>query len=323
MSKTILTMVFACLFVLLTGVSCTIDDKADEALPRLQVSQARYEVALPGTMKDGSVPEIRVIANKGYQITSSQPWLKVDKAEGSGLTDVQILCDSNLTGAVREGDLTVTSHDLRETIHVTQTLYDPSTIVEPRTFYQENFDWTLPIAEANGLKDPVGGEDGYTRMSVTDAKVLDTWKASGLADWYLTAVNPSGANKISIQKGYLHFNANSHFNTGVILPALQGTTGGSETVDATLSFQMCPDGSGPDNVPAVVEIVAGPGSFAADKDQPTSEAFALIYGHQWKEFSFHLYGITSNTRIAIHTTAPDTQKYCRWFLDNLSLKEIK
>ena len=323
MSKTKLTMAFACLFALLTGVSCTTDDKADEALPRLQVSQARYEVALPGTMRDGSVPEIRVIANKGYRIMSSQPWLKVDKTEGTGLTDVKILCDSNLTGSVREGDLTVTSHDLQETIHVIQTLYDPSNIVEPRTFYSENFDWSLPIAEANGLKDPVGGDDGYTRMSVTDAKVLDAWKTSGLTDWYLTVVNHSGANKISIQKGYLHFNSNSYFNTGVILPPLQGTTGGSEDVDATLTFRMCPDGSGPDNVPAVVEIIAGPGSFSADKDQPVAEAFSLIYGRQWKEFSFNLYGITTDTRIAIHTTAPNTQKYCRWFLDNLLLKEIK
>src|SRR3712207_8607162 len=84
MSKKSLMMAFTCFVTLLSGFSsCTTEDKADEALPRLQVSQARYEVTLPGTLKDRSIPEMRVIANKGYQISSDKPWLKVDKTERS------------------------------------------------------------------------------------------------------------------------------------------------------------------------------------------------------------------------------------------------
>ena len=37
--------------------------------------------------------------------------------------------------------------------------------------------------------------------------------------------------------------------------------------------------------------------------------------------SYELYGITTDTRIAIHTEAPNTQKYCRWYLDNILIKE--
>ncbi|HEY9543654.1 BACON domain-containing protein [Prevotella sp.] len=324
MSKKSLMMAFTCFVTLLSGLSsCTTEDKADEALPRLQVSQARYEVTLPGTLKDRSIPEMRVIANKGYQISSDQPWLKVDKTEGIGFTDVKILCDSNLTETVREGNLTVNSHGLSENIHVTQTLFDPGKVTVMRTFYEDNFDWTLPIAAENGLKDPIGANNGYTRMSITDSKVLEAWKACGLTDWYLATVNSSGVCKISIQMGYIHFNSNSNFNTGIILPPIEGTQNNSETVNATLSFRLCPDSSTPDYVPAVVEIIAGPGSLAADKDQPMSDIVVPKFVKQWENYSFNLYGITADTKIAIHTVAPNTQKYCRWYIDDLLLKEFK
>src|SRR3712207_9088338 len=91
------------------------------------------------------------------------------------------------------------------------------------------------IAAENGLKDAIGANNGYTRMSITDSTVLEAWKACGLTDWYLATVNSSGVCKISIQMGYIHFNSNSNFNTGIILPPIEGTQNNSETVNATLS----------------------------------------------------------------------------------------
>ena len=150
----------------LSLVSCGMDDKADEATPRLGISQARYELALPGSLNDGTNAVVRITANKGYRVTSNQPWLSVDKPEGIGLTDVTIVCDSNKTGVQREGTLTVSTNGIEETITVIQTLFDPSVIAHLRTFYTEDFSWTLPIAAANDLKDPVeNGAEGYTRMS--------------------------------------------------------------------------------------------------------------------------------------------------------------
>ena len=300
--------------------SCDMDDKADEAVPRLSISQVNYEVTLPGTLKDGTEATVRVIANKGYQISSDQAWLTVNKPTGSGMTDVTILCDSNKTGAERTGTLTITSYNLQEQVHVTQTLYDPSTISEVRTFFSDDFSWTLPIADTNDLKDPVGdAAGGYTRMPITDDKVKEAWAATGLTDWYITTQEPNGANKINIQKGYLNFNSTSYFNTGIILPALQDVKTGEE-VNAELSFSAVPNigKNGPDDVPLVVEITDGPGTINGQKSVEQT-----LTNTTWADFTFTLDGITADTRIAIHTNAPSSQHYCRWYLDNLLLKEQK
>ena len=300
--------------------SCDMDDKADEAVPRLSISQVNYEVTLPGTLKDGTEATVRVIANKGYQISSDQAWLTVDKPTGSGMTDVTILCDSNKTGAERTGTLTITSYNLQEQVHVTQTLYDPSTISEVRTFFSDDFSWTLPIADANDLKDPVGdAAGGYTRMQITDEKVKDAWAATGLTDWYITMQKSDGANKIYIQKGYIFFNSNSYFNTGIILPALKDVKAGEE-VNAELSFSAVPNigKNGPDDVPLVVEITDGPGTINGQRSVEQT-----LTNTTWADFTFTLDGITADTRIAIHTNAPSSQHYCRWYLDNLLLKEQK
>lgn len=299
------------------------DDKADEAVPRLHISQVNYEVTLPGTLKDGTPATLRVTANKGYEITSDQPWLSVDKSTGEGLTDVTILCDSNKTGAVRTGTLTVTSFDLQEQVHVTQTLFDPAEVVNLRTFYSDDFAWTLPIAAANNLKDPVGDPDGgYTRMQITDSRVAEAWAACGLTDWYKSTQNPDGANKINIQNGYLCFNSNAYFNTGVVLPAITGTNA-DEAVNATLTFSATPDvgSGGADNVPLVVEIIAGPGTV--DGQSSVEITLPSVAKRTWADYSYELNGITADTRIAIHTNAPSTQHYCRWYLDNLLLKETR
>ena len=306
----------------LSFTSCGMDDKADEATPRLGISQARYELALPGTLNDGTSAIVRITANKGYHITSNQAWLSVDKPDGIGLTDVTIVCDSNKTGAIREGVLTVTTNGLEETITVTQTLFDPAVIARLRTFYSEDFSWTEPLAVAYDLKDPVGNATGgYTRMSVTNPNIVGAWTATGLTDWYTTVVNPTGVNKINIQMGYLNFNSNSYFNTGIILPAITGTRNSSEAVNATLSFIASPDGGGPDDVPLVVEIISGPGSVKSDAQQAKSNPKLIGSSIGWHTMSYELYGITTDTRIAIHTEAPNTQKYCRWYLDNILIKE--
>jgi lipoprotein len=318
-----LLMSLCALFALsLSFISCRMDDKADEALPRLGISQPRYELALPGTLKDGTNAIVRITANKGYQITSSESWLSVDKPKGKGLVDVTIVCDSNKTGAQREGMLTVKTEGLEETIYVTQTLFDPSVVARLRTFYTEDFSWTLPIAAANNLKDPVeNGAEGYTRMGVLDPNAVEKWQTTGLKDWYTTVVNPTGACKINIQRGYLNFNSNSYFNTGIILPVITGTRNSSEAVNATLSFIASPDGGGPDDVPLVVEIISGPGSVKSDSQQAKSNPKLIGSSIGWNTMSYELYGITADTHIAIHSEAPSTQKYCRWYIDNILIKE--
>lgn len=261
-------------------------------------------------------------ANKGYRISSDAEWLSVDKPEGVGLVDVAVVCQENNSGVERSASLYVTADGgLKDTVLVSQSLFDPDAML-PRTFYSDDFSWTEPIAAANNLKDPVGDPDnGYTRMEVTNPAAADAWAACGLIDWYKTAVNPNGANKINIQNGYLCFNSNKSFNTGVILPVLTDISDG-ESANATLTFDAVPNigGNGADNVPLVVEIIAGSGSLSDTADLQ-SVTVDITKETTWKTLSFGLYGIDATTRIAIHTAAPSGQKYCRWYLDNISVKE--
>lgn len=247
-----------CLALITLVCSCAMEDKADEATPRLRVSQKSLSVVKTGKLKDGTSATFQVAANKGYRISSDAEWLSVDKPEGVGLVDVAVVCQENNSGVERSASLYVTADGgLKDTVLVSQSLFDPD-VALPRTFYSDDFSWTEPIAAANNLKDPVGDPDnGYTRMEVTNPAAADAWAACGLIDWYKTAVNPNGANKINIQNGYLCFNANEKkYNAGVILPVLTDISD-DESANATLTFDAVPNigGNGADNVPLVVEII--------------------------------------------------------------------
>ena len=311
-----------CLALITLVCSCAMEDKADDATPRLRVSQKSLSVVKTGKLKDGTSATFQVAANKGYRISSDAEWLSVDKPEGVGLVDVAVVCQENNSGAERTASLFVTADGgLKDTVLVSQNLFDPSAVIEHRTFYSEDFSWTEPIAAANNLGDPVADPDKWTRMEVTNPAVADAWAACGLIDWYKTAVNPNGANKINIQNGYLCFNSNKSFNTGVILPVLTDISD-NESANATLTFDATPNigSKGADNVPLVVEIIAGSGSLSDTADQQ-SVTVDITKETTWKTLSFGLYGIDATTRIAIHTAAPSGQKYCRWYLDNISVKE--
>lgn len=312
-----------CLALITLVCSCAMEDKADEATPRLRVSQKSLSVVKTGKLKDGTSATFQVAANKGYRIQSDAEWLSVDKPEGVGLVDVAVVCQENNSGAERTASLFVTADGgLKDTVLVSQNLFDPDAVIEHRTFYSEDFSWTEPLATQYGLKDPVGDPNsGYTRMEVTKAEVAESWAACGLIDWYKTAENPNGANKINIQNGYLCFNSNKSFNTGVILPVLTDISD-DESANATLTFDAVPNigGNGADNVPLVVEIIAGSGSLSDTADQQ-SVTVDITKETTWKTLSFGLYGIDATTRIAIHTAAPSGQKYCRWYLDNILVKE--
>lgn len=310
-----------CLALITLVCSCAMEDKADEATPRLRVSQKSLSVVKTGKLKDGTSATFQVAANKGYRISSDAEWLSVDKPEGVGLVDVAVVCQENNSGAERSASLYVTADGgLKDTVVVSQNLFDPDAML-PRTFYSDDFSWTEPIAAANNLGDPVADPDKWTRMEVTNPAAADAWAACGLIDWYKTAVNQNGANKINIQNGYLCFNSNKSFNTGVILPVLTDISD-NESANATLTFDATPNigSKGADNVPLVVEIIAGSGSLSDTADQQ-SVTVDITKETTWKTLSFGLYGIDATTRIAIHTAAPSGQKYCRWYLDNISVKE--
>jgi hypothetical protein len=108
------------------------DDKAEEALPRLSVDT--YEVTLARNGKSPMDKDVtfRVVANKDYEITSDQSWLDVDKPTGHGMIDVLIVAETNETNATRTGTLTVRSGSLYETIKVTAQAFFPVHMLKGR-----------------------------------------------------------------------------------------------------------------------------------------------------------------------------------------------
>lgn len=300
----------SCLALLLSTAACGVEDQADEAGPRLSVDKSQVEITRNGQLSTGSDATILVVANKGYEILSDQSWLSVNKPTGEGYQWVTIKADPNDTEAPRTGNLTVRSHHLVENIKVTQTLAE---IDLSRVFYAESFDWATPIAKPNS--DPVAaGAGNSNRWNIySDDKGKEAWATNcKLTDW-----NPE-RKSINLYMHYIHFNSNSNFDTGVILPAIDA----EGNVNARLSFDTCADGGGNgDTVPVVVEIIEGPGTIATT-GKPVSDAMIPTERWAWNPMEVNLVGISSETKISIRTNGEGANKYCRWFLDNIQLKEV-
>ncbi|MCM1504164.1 MAG: BACON domain-containing protein [Muribaculum sp.] len=298
------------LALLLTTASCGVEDQADDAGPRLSVDKSLVEITRNGQLSTGSNATVLVIANKGYEIVSDQSWLSVNKPTGEGYSWVTIKADANDTEATRTGNLTVRSHHLVENIKVVQTI---AQLDLAKVFYSESFDWAIPIAKPSS--DPISaGAGNSNRWNIySDDTGKDAWAANcKLTDW-----NPE-RKAINLYMHYIHFNSNSNFDTGVILPEIDA----EGTVNATISFDACKDGGGSgDTVPIVVEITDGPGTIV---ETGTQISDVMIPAEQWKwhPMEVTLNGITSETKIAIHTNGGGANKYCRWFLDNIQLKEL-
>lgn len=299
--------------------SCTMDDKAEEALPRLSVDT--YEVTLARNGKSPMDKDVtfRVVANKDYEITSDQSWLDVDKPTGHGMIDVLIVAETNETNATRTGTLTVRSGSLYETIKVTQTDAEADPM---RDFYEENFEWLIPFALENS--DPVADNKGNSnRLSIQSATIKDAWAASGLTDYY------SKANNINAYYNYIQFNNNNHkyhleyphWDMGVILPRLDL---GTETVNAIITVVVSADGSvasGLDVVPLVISIESGSGYVGETGTEKKSAVFTPpTVMMMWSTYQFVLRDIAADTRIAVRSDG-NTADYCRWFLKKMTIKE--
>ncbi len=316
--------VFLAIVCLVAGglTSCSMEDKADDAVPRLSIDTYEATLARNGKSPLDKDVTFRIIANKGYEITTEQPWLGVDKPTGHGMTDVLIMAQENETGAPRTGTLMIRSGNLYETIAVTQTDVAPDPM---RVFYHQDFDWCIPFAQPNS--DPVGDQDtsGKKRQDVLADPIKSGWEATGLSIY-----NMEG-KQVSAYYNYIHFNNNfmkyhpeykSH-DAGVILPRLDL---GTEKVNAVISVQICPEGSlksGLDQVPFVVAIESGSGYVGETGNNKISPVFTpptvqLI----WHTVEYTLRDIASDTRISVRTDG-NKADYCRWMLKEITIKETK
>lgn len=301
--------------------SCSTEDKADEAVPRLSIDTYEATLARNGKSPLDKDVTFRVIANKGYVITSEEEWLGVDKPTGHGMTDVLIVAKENETGASREGTLLIRSGNLYETLAVTQTAQAPDPM---RQFYHQDFDWCIPFALDKS--DPVGSQatSGMQRQDVLKAPLKEGWEATGLT------IYNTQATQVSAYYNYIHFNNNFHkyhpeyrsWDQGVILPRIEL---GTEKVNAVITCVVCPEGSltsGLDKIPFVVAIESGSGFVGESGSSKKSNPYVLPVELKWNTVEYVLRDISSDTRIAVRTDG-NVADYCRWMLKSVSIKETK
>lgn len=310
--KNILPFIGTMMALLCCLCACQMENKADEATPRLNVEKVIVRLQRNGLQTDANKATVLIVANKGYKIESDARWLQVDRPQGSGYTQVEITATYNDSDAERVGQLLVSSDNLSHTITVYQSTEEPATEETPKTLYEETFDWAIPFAKENS--DPVAAKQGNSnRTKVSDATIAGVWASAGLENWN------KERDCLSLYHSYLHFNADNNFDSGVILPAVRT----DKSVHAELSFVACPDGRGPDRVPLVVEIVSGAGSLSNDAATTLlSSTMIPETPWAWSSFKVKLYHIDSSTRIAIRSMGNGESKYCRWFLDNIHIKTV-
>ena len=201
---------------------------------------------------------------------------------------------------------------------------------ETGIYYQDDFSWVAPWADAYGADDSVG--DNNASGKAPNVYSHETHLEGGVAGYpaFLTEYANRGyedvnaaAKSFYTQKYYLKFGKTSA-HTGLKLPANEFE--GTVPADVELSFNWAAHMTGKgaiDKVNIVVEL-EGDG-VCGDTGAKISNPFTTTQQDgklEWQNASVVLKGVTSDTRIIIRPTVLDdsdgvTQK--RWYIDNIKI----
>lgn len=311
-------------FVGLMGLSsCACEDLAEDSAPRLKVDKSIVQVIQTGRLKSGSAPTIEVVANKGFQISSDEPWLSVDKPEGEGRMILTVLAEPNESGSVREGHLTIASLDRRATVTVRQSLEEDTDDRLPigTIYFSDDFAWC------------VGGTDDVGNKAIGDARNIYTWnyEANGFTSSLPTFQKNyedlnAGAKTVYTMDGYIKFDKTNTI-TAIAIRDLGIQPG--KTTSVRVSFKCARYNTDKTNVVVAIE---GDGKIA-DSEMSGSRVISPIVPMSsekltWTEVSVEITGISSNTKIIIGemTFVRDNVKdkgTFRWYMDDLKVEKIE
>ena len=324
MNKTLKNHMTYVLFasLLVANFTSCVENNADDATPRLKVDKVNINVIQTGKLSTGVSASFKLVANLGYEISSDVDWIIPNKPTGTGATDVTLSIRANETGDTRVGYLTIKSHDLSETITITQTM-DPDTDDGEEVGYmymEENF----AFFEQFGGQDQLTYPDQGSTVSVRSKdEVVKVFESKGYGDY-----NYNG-NCMYMAKHYLKMGKNNN-QTGLTLLLKNIKAGKSTNID--LTFDAAPvvsvDGTGDaitlkgiDDTSIAVEKLEGPGSIGNTTSIVSGilPLSSVTSWNQWSSISVTLYGVTSKTRIAIRSTQQGLTGYHRWYLDNVKM----
>ena len=275
---------------------------------------------------------LSVQANVDFEFESDATWATVQAVpETRALVEVKQLVvnyEANTQPVARTAHIRVynKANNLETVYTLTQDAFVSG------VYFQDDFTWVAPWADAYGSADSVGENDHsgkapnvYTQA--TQAGFLDEFAKRGYED-----LNPTG-QVIYTQKYYLKF-GKTNVHTGITLPAMEFE--GDTPVNAEITFDWCAhmitkEPYTYDKVQMVVELT-GPG-VCADSQEKVSNAYATQQKDgfmEWQKFSVVLSGVTKDTRISIRPldwkktgTDGDQYKVQRYHLDNVKVEKYE
>ena len=277
-------------------------------------------------------------ANVAYEFESDASWATVEAVPATKAiveaSEILVQYEANADPVERVAHIRVfnTLDNLESVYTLVQGPY------ESGIYFEEDFSWVAPWADAYGSADSVGDDNAsgkapnvYTQAShkAYDGvgyanggagvegypSFLEAYAERGYED-----VNP-GVTSFYTQKYYLKFGATSK-HTGIRLPAIDF----AEPTDAVVSFDWSAHmtGSGNiDKVQVVVEIegdgvCAGTGTKISAPFTPDQENGDL----KWQTAKVLVSGLTSTSRIVIrptHLENHDDIDQQRWYIDNIKI----
>lgn len=283
-----------------------------------------------------------VQTNVEFKYSSDAAWVTVAEAPATrALVDIKKLVvnyEANTEPVERTARIRVynTDNNIETVYTLVQAPY------ESGVYFQDDFTWVAPWADAYGSADSVGENDEagkapnvYTQKSHLaydgvgfanggsgvegQPSFLEAFAARGYVD-----LNPS-KQAFYTQKYYLKF-GKTDAHVGIKLPAqdFEGTT--PTTVELTFNWaaQMLGDDKGNviDDVQIVVELtgdgVCGDTGTKISSPFVTTQVDGVL---AWQNASITLLGVTKDTRISIRPLkmTEATPKTQRWYLDNVKI----
>lgn len=316
---------FSLIFLLMGMVifaSCEVENLAEDAAPRLKVDKSIVQVIQNGKLKNGASATIEIVANKGFEVTSDQEWLTVDRTEGQGRAILMILAEANESGAVREGHLNIASLDHNFTVTVRQSL-------------EEDTDDHLEIGHiyfADDFKWAVGGTDDVGNKAIGDARNIYSWDyaANGFESSLKTFKNlyddlNEGKKTVYTMDGYLKFNKTNTI-TAIAIKDLGIDAG--KTTSVRVSFKCARYNSDKTTVCVAIE---GDGSIAESETANNRVIKTVAMSDSklsWTDVSVDITAISSTTRIIIgevtfvRDNISDNGTF-RWYMDDLKVEKIE
>lgn len=320
-------------FIFVGGVFCFLlsCDKEPDIPARFSIDTVSIDVISTGQLSSGEVPTISIVANKGYNVTSDSEWLTVDKPQGSGSATVTVLAAEYTQGQSRTGHLTVSSADFSQVITVRQT-NDPFPAFG-YIYFQDDFSWITPYAEALGAGDYIATADpGASAPNVgSKAEAGDVDAVAFMAEFDERgyAVLKPEDNTMYLMTHYLKF-CRTDYNNGLILPAIDFSETGETSSNVQLTFDFAGHMSGKlyvDDIRMVVEVMSGDGQIETSSGTMSdiSDAFTPSQKDgeaKWTSASVNIYGISSNTELVIRHENLDATGVHRFHLDNIRMVKI-